>query len=239
MDPVTAVAVVLAVTAGALAQSVSGIGFSLVSGPLLVAVLGPADGVRLGIVLSMAVNAVVLARERRSVRLGDGLLLLLPAALATPLWAALARRLDDRVAAGAAGAAAVLGAAALGAGLRWRAARGRVGAVGAGLVSSLMNVVAAIGGPAVALWAANAGWSAAASRATLQLYFLGLNLVALAALGPPDVPVLLVPVCLGGVAVGLAVGARLARRVDDEAARRVTLGLAAAGGLVVLVRSLL
>ena len=61
------VAVVASVLVGALAQSVSGIGFSLVCGPLLVAALGPADGVRLGVLLSLALNVVLVVRFRREV----------------------------------------------------------------------------------------------------------------------------------------------------------------------------
>jgi len=48
--------VVLAVLVGALAQSVSGIGFSLVCMPFLVGALGAHEGVRLGVVLSLLVN---------------------------------------------------------------------------------------------------------------------------------------------------------------------------------------
>src|SRR5204862_67357 len=52
---------------GAAAQSVSGIGFALVSGPLLFTVFGAREGVRVAVVLSMRVNAGVLAREHRAV----------------------------------------------------------------------------------------------------------------------------------------------------------------------------
>ena len=58
-------AVVVAV--GALAQSISGIGFALVSGPLLFTVFGAREGVRVAVVLSMLVNVGVLAREHRAV----------------------------------------------------------------------------------------------------------------------------------------------------------------------------
>ena len=60
-------AVVVAVLVGALAQSVSGIGFSLVCGPLLVAALGPPDGVRLGVLLSLCLNVVLVVRYRAEV----------------------------------------------------------------------------------------------------------------------------------------------------------------------------
>lgn len=227
--------VVLAVLAGALAQSVSGIGFVLVCGPLLVAVLGPAEGVRLSIVLSIVVNVVVLLRTWRAASLRDAALLLVPAVLATPVLARLLRTVPERAAEVLAGAATLVGAALLASGLRWRAAGGRVGAVAAGVASAAMNVAAGIGGPAVALYAANAGWPASAMRSTAQVHFLVLNLVAVATLGPPDVAAGLLVGCLVGLAVGLLLGARLAGRVAEPTARRVTLALAAAGGLTVLV----
>jgi hypothetical protein len=55
-------AVLLSVLLGMLAQSVSGIGFALACGPLLVESLGPQDGVRLVMLLSLVLNVVLLAR---------------------------------------------------------------------------------------------------------------------------------------------------------------------------------
>ena len=227
--------VVVAVALGAVAQSVSGIGFALVSGPLLVAALGPADGVRLSVGLSLVVNAVVLSRTWRQVSLRDAALLLVSAALATPLLVRLLRSTPERAAEALAGAAILLSAVLLAAGVRWRAAGGRAGAVGAGVVSAAMNVVAGVGGPAIALYATNAGWPAAALRSTGQAYFLALNVVALAALGPPQVAGALVTACLVALAAGLVAGAVLAGRVPEAGARRVTLALAGLGGLAVLL----
>jgi uncharacterized membrane protein YfcA len=202
-------------------------------------VLGPADGVRLGVALSLTLNLVLLVRHRRAVDARSALLLLVPAVVATPVLARLLRSAPVRLAEALAGAAALLGAAALAAGLQWRAARGRAGAVAAGVLSAGSNVVAAIGGPPVALYAANAGWPAETTRATLQLYFLVLNTVALAALGTPDVELPVLATGAAALAAGLLAGAPLARRVPETAAQRTTLALAAAGGLAVLVGALL
>ena len=229
----------LAVAAGALAQSVSGIGFALVCGPLLVVALGPADGVGLAVALSLLVNLAVLARSARRASLRDALLLAVPALLATPLLVRALERAPERLATSLAGAATVAGALALAVGLRWRRAAGRCGAVAAGLLSAAMNVVAGIGGPAVALYAANAGWPADAMRSTGQVYFLLLNVVALAALGLPDVSGRLAAACLAALGVGLLAGGPIAARVPEQAARRTTLALAALGGLVVLARAVL
>lgn len=227
--------VVLAVAVGALAQSVSGIGFALVSGPLLVTVLGPVQGVRLSVALSLLINLTVLARTRRHASPRDALLLLVPGALATPVLVHLVRTVPERTAQVLAGAAILAASLLLAAGVRWPAAGGRAGAVGAGVVSAAMNVLAGVGGPAVALYATNAGWPAAAMRSTGQLYFLAANLVALVFLGPPQVGGALLAACVAALAVGLLAGGRLAARVPEARARQVTLALAASGGLLVLV----
>ena len=228
--------VAAAVLVGALAQSVSGIGFSLVCGPVLVGALGAHEGVRLGVVLSLLVNVGLLARHHRELD-RRGALLLAPAAVATPLAAVVVRPLPDRPAQAAAGGVVVLGTVLLAAGVRWRAARGAAGAVGVGVVSAVTNVVAGVAGPPVALWADNAGWSTGTTRATLQAYFLGLNVITFASLGAPGTGAGLLVAAAAALGVGLLLGAPLSARVPEATARRATLALAAAGGLVVLVRA--
>jgi hypothetical protein len=72
-------------------------------------------------------------------------------------------------------------------------------------------------------------------RATLQAYFLALNVVTVATLGPPHWSVTQAVVLIGCLVVGSAGGAWAAGRVDPARARAVTLALAAAGGLGVLI----
>jgi hypothetical protein len=78
----------LAVAAGVVAQVVTGLGFSLVSAPLLVALEGPRDGFRLNLVLSALINLVLLVSQRHDVRTRDAVRLIVPAALHA-LWTAI------------------------------------------------------------------------------------------------------------------------------------------------------
>ena len=211
--------------------------FRSVCGPLLVAALGPQDGVRLAVLLSLVLNLVLLARLWRQVDRRRTLLLLVPSALATPLLAVLVRGLPTRPAAALAGAVVLAGVALLASGVRWAAARGAVGAAAAGVLGAASNLMAGVAGPVVALWAANAEWRADVQRASLQAYFLGLNCVALPSLGLPRVGAPLLLGCLAALAAGAVLGAPLGRRVGETAARRTTLTLAAAGGAVVLARA--
>jgi uncharacterized protein len=223
----------IAIAAGAVAQAVTGLGFSLVSAPFLVAALGRSEGVRLNLLLSGTLNLVLLAGERRQTRWNAVALLLIPAAVATPVFAFAFDRLDGRVLAMAAGLLTIVSAAALATGVRMRRAGGRGGALAAGLVSSAMNVLAGIGGPPIAMYTVNADWPAGTVRPTLQAYFLGLNAVGLAVLGLPAFAIVPWIGLVGGWLVGLVV----VRRLPDSVARPAILVLAAVGGIVAIVRA--
>lgn len=223
----------VAVALGAMAQASSGLGFALVAGPLLIAAVGAADGVPLLILLSALLNVVILIREHRAIRYAAGALVLIPAVIAVPAINPLVERLEARTAAIAAGVLTVAAATALLLGLRVRALRGKVGAAIAGVVSTTMNSIAGIGGPPVALYAANADWSVAGARATMQAVFLVSNVALIVVKRvPPFSPWLLV-----AVAVGYLLGVVAARWMSDELAKRLTLLLAAAGGAALVIRS--
>jgi uncharacterized membrane protein YfcA len=233
---VTLVWAALGVGVGAVAQSVSGIGFALVGGPLLFTVFGPREGVRVAVVLSMLVNIGVLVREHRAVMVRRVAPVLIAALLATPLLVHLLSSVHTNALRAAAGAVIVVGALLVAAG-RTRDT-GLVGGVVAGLVSATMNVLASAGGPAVAVYATGARWDPARLRATLQAYFLSLNVVTVLTLGTPHWSGRRAVVLVGALLAGLAMGAVLAPRVSHQLARTATLALAAAGGLAVLVSAL-
>jgi uncharacterized membrane protein YfcA len=233
---VTLVWAALGVAVGAAAQSVSGIGFALVGGPLLFTVFGPREGVRVAVVLSMLVNIGVLVREHRAVMVRRVLPVLLTAVAATPLLVHLLSSVETRALRAAAGAVIVVGAILVAAG-RTRDS-GVIGGVVAGLVSATMNVLASAGGPAVAVYATGARWDPGRLRATLQAYFLCLNVVTVLTLGAPNWSARRAVALVVALLAGSAVGAVLAPRVSHRLARTVTLALAAAGGLAVLVSAL-
>jgi uncharacterized protein len=226
----------IGVAIGALAQSVSGIGFALVGGPLLFAVFGPREGVRVAVVLSMLVNVGVLVREHRAVMLRRVLPVLVAALVSTPVLVHLLSTVHSDALRAAAGGVIVLGVLLIAAG-RTRDA-GVIGGIAAGLVSATMNVLASAGGPAVAVYATGAQWDPGRLRATLQAYFLCLNVVTVLTLGTPHWTASRAVVLVAALLAGLALGAVLAPRVSHRLARMVTLMLAAAGGLALLVSAL-
>ena len=90
----------------------------------------------------------------------------------------------------------------------------------------------------MALYAVNAGWPPEEMAPTFQAYFLAVNVVALVTLGIPHPEPAFAVGCLAALAGGFLVGRQVAARLDHDSARRLVLGLAAASGLVALVRGL-
>jgi len=238
MSPVLVTALVVfgAVTLGGLAQSVSGLGLVLVCGPLLVAVCGLSDGVRLAVVLSLALNLLVLLRWWHQADWRWAVLVVVPAAICTPLLATFIRSLATRPATLAAGLVILLGTALVALGKRWPWKPGPLTAIVAGVVSAGGNVAAGLNGPPVMLYALSTDWTPQRLVATLQAYFLLLNCVTLAVLGPPRVDASVDAAAFVGLALGFGAGWPLLPRLPERLMRRVALGISAAGCLSVIVR---
>ena len=225
----------MAVLVGSVAQAVTGFGFSLVSAPFLVAAYGAPGGVQINLVVSAALNVLLLFTGWRHLDRGAATRLLVPAAIATLILGPLLRGRDTDGLTVAAGLLCLAGVAMV---ARRRAPRrltGLVGTAATGALSGAMNVTAGIGGPPVVLFGATAGWAPDIARPTLQAFFLGINLVALATLGlPHHLPL----VIWAAMAVGLLAGRPLARRLPADQVRTAVLLIAGAGSLLAVVRGL-
>jgi uncharacterized membrane protein YfcA len=233
--PVAELLAAVAVAAGVAAQALTGFGFSLVSAPFLVAAYRAPTGVQLNLVLSMAVNLAVLAREHRRVDGRAAALLLAPALLAVIPAAYAARRVSSGSLTVTAGVVCLLAVAFLARGSGLRRGSGRAGTAAVGFVSGAMNVFAGMSGPPVVLFALGARWPVERARPTMQLFFFGLNAVTIVSLGWPDrFP--------AGLAVGFAVGvlgsAPLSGRPSHGSLRTAMLAIAALGSVLAIVRGL-
>lgn len=237
MTPVEVGALAAAVLAGSAAQAVSGLGFSLVAVPLVVALVGPADGIRLCVLLSMALNLVLLARDPAAVRWRPVAALLAAASVSAVVVGLVAAHLSGDVTTLAAGLAIVIGVGLIASGRRAPRLTGLGGALAAGTAAGAMNVLASVAGPPVVLWAGNRDWPARTTRASLQAFFAPLNVVTLLVLGLPDLGVAVLVSCALAMAIGTALGLRFAARVADQRARQITLAVAAAGGAALVVAS--
>jgi uncharacterized membrane protein YfcA len=225
---------VAGVAAGGLSQAVTGLGFALVAAPGLIALLGPTRGVGVVVLLGTLASMIPLVSQWRDVLVRDGSTLLVPTLLATPIVGTLVAGADTAVVAMASGLAVLLGVALLWRGLRWRRLHSWPGAIAAGGLSATLNVVGGVGGPPLALYAANAGWPPQRIRATLQALFVAQGIVTVAVVGFvwPDAGMIV------ALVIGTIAGTWLAPRVPAEAARRAVLVVAALGGLGLTLGSL-
>lgn len=229
----------VAVAAGSAAQAVTGFGFALVSMPVLVLLLEPADAVPLGMALAMLTNLVLLVREHRELHVTNAVRLLVPGVAVTPPAAYLVHRADAALLSVVIGLVVLICALVLAAGRRAPWITGSPGMITAGAISAVMNTGSGVGGPAVALYAVNADWSTEMTRPTLQVYFLGLNAIALAALGP------VTPRLGPGVALALAIvagfvaGTVALARLSATLMGQAVLALSVVGGTAAVIRGLL
>jgi uncharacterized membrane protein YfcA len=232
MDPSTLLAISLAaVFAGAVAQAVTGMGFSLVAAPALIAMLGPREGVATVVLLAAMSSLLPLSRGYRAVRVRDTATLLLPTLAATPIIAALLAGADTSLVAVLAGLAVLAGVIALAVGVRYRGLQTRRAAVGTGVASAALNVVGGVGGPPIGLFVANSGWDAGETRASLQAFFLVQNIVTATVLG------FVLPSwqLVAALAVGTLLGTWVAEMVPTTTARIGVLGVSGIGGLALVL----
>ena len=231
--------VAAAVFLGAAMQRVTGLGFGLVSGPVLVLALGAFTGVVLANLMSLVVNLVLLALLWRQVLWRRTALLAGPALLMVPAGALVVRVLPGPVLSLAVGLTVLLALVVVLVSRRGRLSNGNRGAVIAGAASGFMNATAAVGGPAVTVYAISTGWRGPGFVASLQLYFAVINAAALLAKGLPSLsPATWLAAGLGLV-VGSAAGHLLSRRVSFEQAFPVVVGLALVASSATVVRSVL
>jgi uncharacterized protein len=230
----------LGVIAGALTQRVTGIGFALVCAPLLVLVAGPFEGVVLSNLLGLVVSALVFVAQWRDTEWRKGLLLAVPALLAIPPGAWVARTVPPAQLMVIIGMTVIVALAAVVLSDRARVLRGTSGAVVAGGASGFMNVTAGVGGPAIVLYAVSTSWEHRKFVATFQFFSIFTNLASLTAKGGlPRISPAALALSLGALAVGLLGGELLSRRVDHALARHLAIGLALVGAAFTVVKGAL
>jgi uncharacterized protein len=223
------------VAVGALAQSVTGFGFALLAGPVLVSILEPREAIAAMALLGMLVNVLSLtaARGRPEPLRAESVTLLL---WAVPGLAAGAVALSRLPAEAVRVTVGVLVLAAV-AQRRVGTASATLPAPAAGLTAGALTTSTGLSGPPLVLRLAGLGVSPRARRDTLAVVFLALGVFGVAALAaaglmriPPTFPAL-----AAGAAGGALVGRRLADRVDPVVADRLTTVLLIAAAVLSIV----
>ena len=224
------------VALAAATQRITGLGFALVSAPLLVLTNGPVSGVLLANLLSLVTNLMVLAQTWRDVDMKRVLLLAIPALCLIPIGQIVAKALPPPVLMLGIGLLVLAGLAAVQWLRRTTLFAGSAGAVAAGAMSGFMNVTAGVGGPAITLYAVGSRWPHQSFVGSMQLYFAMINTGSILIKGLPHVANAVLAAALAALAAGLVLGHFISRLISADHARRAVLALAVAGALGTVVK---
>ncbi len=227
-----------AVLLGAATTRLTGMGFALVATPLLVLLLGTSNGVSLLLVLGFIQAPILVYQLRRDVEVKTALLLLAAAIVGIVPGAWLVNTLPAPVLAIVVGVLILVGITATVASEKARVFKGTPGLLSAGFLSGFMNSIAAIGGPAVALYALSTGWAHASFVATIQLYFFGLSASTLVARGLPTLEPAAWVVAIVALVAGQLLGTFLMRWVSPALGRRLVIAVAIAGGIATIIKGI-
>jgi uncharacterized protein len=234
----------LATLVGAGVQSATGFGFALLAAPAFLAAVGRDEAVATVLVLSLALNILMLAGEgRRPEVLGRPLALLLAAALPAIVGGTFVlRALSKPLLQILAGALIVL-AVAIDARRPSEHGRepGRPATVGVGLAAGALTTTTTVNGPPIVLWLQRVGAATGEARDSLAAAFAVLNLLGAVAVaiaggdggsGPDAIALLwLLPLLIAGQLVGRMIFERL----DPARFRSIAIGLVLAAGVASIV----
>lgn len=223
---------------GSLVQRVTGMGLALMASPLMVLIMGPTLGVQTLQVVGLGVCLVSAVTLWRDCNVRRGLILLLaalgglmPGVLVTRAWSAAWLSV-------LAGGLTLIALAATAWLRRCSIFQGTRGVLLAGALSGFMNVTSGVGGPPIVIYASTTAWAYAEYVATVQFYFVGLNLASLLGRGLPPWDATTWAVIAGSSVAGLVVGQLVAGHLNESWARRAVSVVAVTGSTAALVRGL-
>ena len=236
----------LAAFSAAVLSGFTGFGHAVIVVPLLLLVYDPKTVVALAGVLSLSVAAAVVRDSFRQADHRVALAFFMPALPGLWVGSEVLRVVDPAYVQLAVGSMVVVAAFLLVGEVRLPGARTRPGTLLAGFASGALASSTGLSGPPAALLLASRGLAKEGFRATISLYFLGLDLALLAVLAGRRLVDAgdLAPLALFLVAVtlvGKALGTALLAKTSQQAFRAVVLGtvvLAGALGVATALRAL-
>jgi uncharacterized protein len=218
VDTGTIALVATAVFAGALVQGMSGLGFALVSAPVVAQVLPGTSGIGLVNALSIVQNGWLVARIDSPIAWRELRRMLPGLVVGVLLGWGLLRLADPRL------YEVIVAASALGS-VAWLLAAGRFRGPLAGALSAVwgatVNTVAGVGGPPLAAYLVTRGLHVSSYIRTLQVLFAGLGLVSLPLLGVAVPSIGAVAVWIAALVLGSTAGELIRRHVPESTGQRI------------------
>ena len=232
--------VALVVSAGAVAQAVSGFGFALLTVPLLAVLLGPKTAVVTDNVVGIALVSLMVLRNRHGIERRTVVLVSVAAILAMPLGLLILTEVDARVLTIIIGVTVLALTAALVKGLTLQDRD--LTDVLAGFISGVLATSTGTNGPPLVIAFHGKNLEPTVFRATLAASFFVQSLatlVSFTAAGKITTEVLKAALAgYPGIVLGVLAGERLARRIDRRQFRVVVLAMLVASALASIARAI-
>ena len=223
-----------AILLGAVVQGTSGLGFNLTAAPIVNAIMPGPQSVGLINLCALLQNAWMLTREKGRVR-WQAFRVLGPAlAVGVLIGFGMVRLIPDAVMPVLVAISALASLVTL---VAWRSGSGTGAGITAGVWSGAINTYAGVGGPPVASYLISQGWPHADFLRTLQLVFIGIDIVSLPILGLPALPWWFYAIAVGCLLAGTGIGSLLRQRLTQEQAIRLSRVVIAIAALVSLAYS--
>ncbi len=234
-------AVAAIVAAAAVAQGVSGFGFSLVSIPILALVVPVKAAIVGGAMLGLVQSGLVVARDHRHVERRSAAVLVMAALAGMPIGLLVITRVREEPL-----QVLIAVTVLVFTGLLWRRVRlptdSLPAEVGVGFTSGMLSTSTGMSGPPLVIALQARGVPPSAFRATLAAVFVSGSAVSLLLFwskGLVTVDALRVAAAgLPGLLVGILVGELAFRRVDHERFRAIVLVLLMGSALLALIGAL-
>lgn len=235
LTPALGLALAAVFLAGA-TYGLTGFGFALITVPLLVLIIPPAQVVPVVLLLSTMTGLGVVYDARKSITLERVWPLMLAGIIGMPAGTFLLAYLAEDILRLLIGIVIILSAVAMLLGFRRALRHEKLSSIPVGLFSGFLNGSTGMSGPPVILFLSNQGVNKGVFRANLSAYFIVLNLATAvsylwAGLLTVDVvklSITFVPALL----LGLGVGIVLARKVDEQHFRKIALSIVLVAGLL-------
>lgn len=220
-----------AIFLGAVVQGSSGLGFNLTAAPIVNAIMPGPPSVGLINLCALLQNTLLLTREKGRIRLEVFRILGPALAIGVLIGFGMVHLIPDAVMPILVALSALASLVTL---VAWRSGSSTTAGITAGIWSGAINTYAGVGGPPVASYLISKGWPHGDFLRTLQLVFIGIDIVSLPILGLPALPWWFYAIAVGCLLLGTGAGTVLRRRLTHQQAVRLSRSVIAAAALVSL-----
>lgn len=235
MSTLSIILIEAAIFLGAVVQGCSGLGFNLTAAPIVNATMPGPSSVGLINLFALLQNTWLLSREKGRIHwevfrvLGPAL------AVGVVIGAGMLRFIPDALMPIVVALSALASLITL---VFWRSGSGVAAGATAGIWSGAINTYAGVGGPPVASYLISQRWPHGDFLRTLQLVFIGIDIVSLPILGLPALPWWFYLIGVACLLVGTRVGSMLRHRLSDAQAIGVSRAVIAVAATVSLTYSI-